>query len=495
MYPLFLSSVKSLDEHINDFVSFLTSWFYDLMFEEIPISDSLGVPWVLIVLFLAALFFTVYFRLINLRGIPRSISILRGKLDEVEEKGEKVEGQLSHFQALTAAISATVGLGNIAGVAIALSIGGYGATFWMIVLGFLGMATKLVECTLGVRYRQLTSDGVVLGGPMYYLSKGLGEVGFKNAGRLLAVLFALMCVGASFGGGNMFQSNQAFELTKHMLGGELGWWAGRGWLFGLIFASFVGLVIIGGIQKIAKVTERIVPLMVLVYLICVLCVLITNADNISIALTKMFSAAFSWESVGGGMLGAIIQGFRRAAFSNEAGVGSASIAHAAVKTKYPASEGFVALLEPFIDTVVVCTLTALTLMVSGVLDTEIIPDFAQGAVMTANALATVNSYFPYLLLLCVLLFAFSSMISWSYYGLQAWTYLFGKGRRRELLYKFVFCLCVMLGAAASLGAVIDFCDAMIFGMMVPNIIGLFLLRNKVRESLDEYDKVVEEKLR
>ena len=495
------SNSSNLDEKINQLFANATGWFPAAMFAKIPITESVGVPWVLVVLIVGAVYFSIYFKFINFSGFFTAINVVRGKYDSVDVhepqddilqtiKIEGTEGEVTHFQALTAALSATVGLGNIAGVAIALSIGGAGATFWMILIGLLGMATKFVECTLGVKYREISEDGTVYGGPMYYLKKGLGELGFKNAGKVLAVIFAIMCVGGSFGGGNMFQVNQAFKLFEYVAGGEQSFIYGKGWLFGLIMAFFVGIVIIGGIKKIAKVTDKIVPFMVGVYVLAVLTILAMNYTEIPNAFKAIINGAFSPIGVVGGIVGVLVQGFQRAAFSNEAGIGSSSIAHSAVKTKYAASEGLVALLEPFIDTVVVCTMTALVLIITGQITTGMSVSNEQGAVLTAKALESGISWFPYLLAAAVILFAFSSMISWSYYGYQAWSYLFGRDKRTGNIYKVIFCVFTVIGAAASLGAVINFSDALVFAMMVPNMIGLVLLAPKVKAELIRYKKII-----
>lgn len=489
----------TLDQQINENFDQATSWFVDAIMAQIPITDTVGIPWVLIVLILGASYFTIYFKWINIRGFWTSIQIVRGKYDDLETNQDDIpdtirieghEGEVSHFQALTAALSATVGLGNIAGVAIALSIGGPGATFWMILVGILGMSSKFVECTLGVSYREVDASGTIYGGPMYYLSKGLKAKGFTKLGKFLAVLFAIMCIGGSFGGGNMFQVNQAFKLFEHVTGAEQSFFYGKGWLFGIVMAFFVGLVIIGGIKKIAKVTDKIVPAMVVMYVAAVLIVIGLNYEAIPSAFASIWNGAFSPEGVTGGFIGVLIQGFKRAAFSNEAGIGSSAIAHSAVKTKYAASEGLVALLEPFIDTVVVCTMTALVLIITNQLVVGVQINDEQGVLLTASALASGISWFPYLLSFAVILFAFSSMISWSYYGYQAWSYLFGRSKRVEYIYKSLFCVFVIIGAAASLGAVVGFSDAMIFAMLVPNMIGLFILAPKVREELKRYREVV-----
>jgi AGCS family alanine or glycine:cation symporter len=500
---------KGLDQQIDEAFGNATGWFVDIVFYQIPFSDSVSIYWVLFPLILGALYFTFYFKFINFSGFFTSINIVRGKYDDLENRVDhKVEiakstftdeednpdtiriegheGEVTHFQALTAALSATVGLGNIAGVAIAVSIGGAGATFWMIVAGFLGMASKFVECTLGVKYRDIEADGTVFGGPMYYLTKGLKN---KTLGKILAALFAVFVIGGSFGGGNMFQVNQAFQLVENITTpvGGVSILHGKGWLFGLVMAILVGIVIIGGIKKIAKVTDKIVPFMVAIYVAASLFVIFSNYDMIGSAFLQIYNGAFSPEGIAGGAVGVLVQGFRRAAFSNEAGIGSASIAHSAVKTKYAASEGMVALLEPFIDTVVVCTMTALVLIITGNVTAENASlNDAQAILLTSGAFESAISWFPYVLTVAVVLFAFSSMISWSYYGFQGWAYLFGRSKRMEYVYKVIFCIFVVIGAAASLGSVIGFSDAMVFAMMVPNMIGLVLLAPKVKDELKRY---------
>ncbi|MFK8038512.1 MAG: alanine/glycine:cation symporter family protein [Crocinitomicaceae bacterium] len=503
--PFILSAQEAgLDQKIDEWFGWLTGWFVNVVFYQIPFSENIKIYWVLFPLIIGATYFTVYFKFINFSGFSTSLRIVRGKYDEIDHHesmegagdstpgGDAIEtiaveghdGEVSHFQALTAALSATVGLGNIAGVAIAVSIGGAGATFWMIVAGFLGMASKFVECTLGVKYRDIAEDGTVYGGPMYYLSKGLKSLGFDKGGKILAVIFAIFVIGGSFGGGNMFQVNQAFQLVENITGGEQSILHGKGWLFGLIMAILVGVVIIGGIKKIAKVTDKIVPFMVVIYVAASLYVIFSNYTMIGDAFVQIFDGAFSPQGVAGGIIGVLVQGFKRAAFSNEAGIGSASIAHSAVKTKYAASEGMVALLEPFIDTVVVCTMTALVLIITGnVTSANAGLNDAQAILLTSSAFGSVISWFPYVLTVAVVLFAFSSMISWSYYGFQGWTYLFGRTKKMEYVYKVIFCVFVIIGAAASLGSVIGFSDAMVFAMMVPNMVGLFLLAPKVKDEL------------
>lgn len=507
-----------VDQLIDKKFGEYTGWFVNAIFYTIPISEGVSIPWVLIVLIGGAVYFTIYFKLINITGFKTAINIVRGKYDKIDSQGElefdsaksvhtsdgdlvdtiRVEhdeehsGEVSHFQALTAALSATVGLGNIAGVAVAISLGGPGATFWMIIAGLIGMASKFTECTLGVRYREIDSQGRVYGGPMYYLKNGLREKGMTTIGKVLAVLFAIMCIGGSFGGGNMFQSNQAFAMVESYTGGANSPLHGYGWLFGLVMAILVGVVIIGGIKKIAKVTDKIVPFMVGIYVLAALTILGLKIDQIPTAFGEIFSGAFTGAGITGGIVGVLIQGFRRAAFSNEAGIGSASIAHSAVKTQYAASEGLVALLEPFIDTVIVCTMTALVLVVSNTDGSLMVygQEVQQGVEVTSRAFEASISWFPFILMIAVVLFAFSTMISWSYYGYQAWTFLFGRSKGVEYSYKALFCLFIIVGAASQLGSVINFSDAMIFAMLVPNMVGLFLLAPKAKEELQRFMRVI-----
>jgi len=448
-----------------------------------PVLDESGavkknkIPLVVIWLVLGAVFFTVKMGFINVKGVRHAIDLVRGVYDNPDDDGE-----VSHFQALATALSATVGLGNIAGVAVAVTIGGPGATFWMIVAGLLGMSSKFVECTLGVKYRQINNEGRVSGGPMYYLSQGLAKRGpfYANLGKVLAVVFAILCIGGSFGGGNMFQANQAFAQLES----EFTFLEGQGFYFGLVLAVLVGIVIIGGIRSIAKVTDKIVPIMVATYLGTSLVIIFMNIGNLGEAVSAIIDGAFNADSLKGGVLGVMIVGFQRSAFSNEAGVGSASIAHAASKTNEPVSEGIVALLEPFIDTVVVCTITALVLIFTGFADGG--PDHLAGSELTAAAFSSVFPWFRYVLILAIFLFAFSTMISWSYYGLKSWNYLFGQSKQSTVSYKVVFLLFIIIGSSTSLGAVLDFSDMMILGMAFPNILGLYFLVGEVKSDLTSY---------
>ena len=432
------------------------------------------IPIVVVWLVLGAIFFTIRMKFINIRGFKHAISLVKGDYDDPNDKGE-----VSHFQALTTALSATVGLGNIAGVAIAIAVGGPGATFWMIVAGLLGMSSKFVECTLGVKYRKVDENGEVSGGPMYYLRDGLAKYNAGGLGKVLAVLFAILCIGGSFGGGNMFQANQAYEI----LGAQFPMMADNGPLFGVILAILVGAVIIGGIKSIANVTDKIVPFMAVLYVGAALVVIFANFGQICSVFVLIFDGAFNSDAALGGVIGVLIQGFRRAAFSNEAGVGSASIAHAAAKTNEPISEGIVSLLEPLIDTVVICTMTALVIIITGHhADTGGLG----GVQLTSSAFGSVISWFPYLLVVAIFLFAFSTMVSWSYYGLKSWEYLFGKSKLSEYSYKIIFLIFIVIGSSVSLGAVLDFSDMMILAMAFPNILGLLFLSKEVKSDLDSY---------
>lgn len=526
---------KGLDEKINEAFKPVSDFFSNLVFFEV-----MGNPFVIYLLVGSALFFTVYFGFINIRRFSLAIGVVRGKYDEIDHheadekaavnisdgdvvdtiKDESKDGEVSHFQALATAVSGTVGNGNIAGVALAIALGGPGATFWMIVCGLIGMSTKFVECTLGVKYRDIGEDGTVYGGPMYYLTKGLKERGFKRLGKIAAVIFAICCIGGSFGGGNAAQSNQATVVLKQLMGLDS---TNAGAIIGLIMAVLVGLIIIGGIKRIASVTERVVPFMAVLYIIACVYILSINASFIDDAISLIVSEAFNPKAIGvGGVIGVLMVGFKRAAFSNEAGAGSASIAHAAVKTKYPASEGLVALLEPFIDTVVICTMTALVIItfnsnnkfaygdlskydeavvqadgsysvtIDGVnyndISGKVLIDgqLYEGAGITAKSFEQYIPYSDLFLTIAVFLFAISTMISWSYYGIQSWKFLFGRGRVADLTYKLLFLMFIIIGSAATMDSIWAFSDAMIFAMVFPNMIGLYFLFPVVKKELNRF---------
>lgn len=593
LIPAFsFAAEKGFDQKIDD----AFKPFSDLV-SSIVFFPVFGAPFVLILLVVSALFFTIYFGFPNFRYFGKAINVVRGKYDHVDHSSagdsnlaidgdikdtiadESKDGEVTHFQALATAVSGTVGNGNIAGVALAIALGGPGATFWMIVCGLLGMSTKFVECTLGVQYRDVDKDGTVYGGPMYYLSKGLKEKGFATLGKITAVLFAIFCIGGSFGGGNAAQSNQATIVLKDLMGYES---TSAGAIIGIVLALVIGVIIIGGIKRIASVTEKVVPFMAVMYLAACLYIILSNYTLIDNAFSLIFTEAFNPKAIGvGGVIGVLLVGFKRAAFSNEAGAGSASIAHSAVKTKYSASEGLVALLEPFIDTVVICTMTALVIIIFNfgggdsqqafkygkvevqeefqavkinkknyvVVDNQIIIDkdtiqgkkgkfsilkagmekdsvytsktygvinglnfekvgdeyliggemhkdfdgkvmikgkLYEGAGITSQAFARYIPYSKIFLTIAVVLFAVSTMISWSYYGLQSWKFLFGRGRGADMTYKLLFLIFVVIGASASMSSIWGFSDAMIFAMIFPNMVGLFFLFPVVKKELSRY---------
>ena len=450
--------------------------FFDVAFWDDSGGDAIQVPLVVLWLIVGATWFTLYLRFINLRGFRHSIDCVRGRYTSPSERGE-----ISHFQALSAALSGTVGLGNIAGVAVAIGTGGPGAVLWMVIAGFLGMSSKFAECTLGQKYKIVRSDGHVSGGAMHYLRDGLAEIGLGRFGRALSILFALMCIGGSFGGGNMFQSNQSYaQLASDDVLPVLANTEGSV-LFGLLLSVLVGLVIVGGIKRIGEVAATLVPLMCGVYLFCGMAILLLHAGQIPAALGTIVGQAFSWEAGAGGFVGVLIQGFRRAAFSNEAGTGSSAIVHSAARTDEPVREGMVALLEPFVDTIVVCTMTGLVVVVTGAWKD---PSAGSGIAMTSWAFRSVFPWFPVVLSVTAVLFAYSTMISWSYYGEQCWAHLFGV--RSILAYKLLFLVFTWLGAVFEATAVIDFGDMMILGMAFPNITGLLLLSGRLRAELASY---------
>ncbi len=534
-----------LDKRIDKAFAPVANYWEGLVLTPLPLTK---VPAVLILLIFGAAYFTLYFLFPNIRYFSLALRTVSGKYDHLERHvdrkaevnivagdikrtadDESKLGEVSHFQALATAVSGTVGLGNIAGVAVAIGMGGPGATFWMIVCGLLGMSTKFVECTLGVAYRDVDASGVVHGGPMYYLWKGFAERGLETLGKVFAVVFAILCVGASFGGGNAFQSNSATKQIVGMLHLQSG---SAGFIVGVILAIITGIVIIGGIKSIARVTEKIVPFMAILYVLACLVVILMNIQHIGTAFYLIVTEAFTPRAGLGGMVGIILVGFQRAAFSNEAGAGSAAIAHSAVRTKYPASEGLVALLEPFIDTVVICTMTALVIVFFNLTNAdiqgqalklddetkraEVMATFEadtvnegqvlvlglkdenglvllkngkgglSGVGLTSAAFGHAVSWFPYVLTVAIVLFAFSTMISWSYYGLQSWKFLFGRSRAADLSYKFVFLLFIVIGASVEMESVIKFSDAMILALVFPNMLGLFLLAPRVGREVQKY---------
>ncbi len=465
-----------IDATINAVTAPIAALVGKIVFFKIPVFGA-QLPLVVLWLVIGAVFFTIYMGFINIRGFKHAIELVRGDYADPNSHGE-----VSHFQALATAVSGTVGIGNIGGVAVAVTVGGAGATFWLIVAGLLGMSTKFVECTLGVKYRHEFDDGHVSGGPMYYLRKGFSDRGMEGFGKFMGTFYAVGIFIGALGIGNMFQSNQAYVQLNNVSGGALD---GLGWLVGLIMAAVVFMVIIGGIKSIARVTEKIVPFMAVFYCFFAIVVILMNITSIPQAIANIFSGAFTGEGVAGGALGAMIIGFQRAVFSNEAGIGSASIAHSAVKTNEPVTEGFVSLLEPFIDTIVICTITALVIGTAYVADPNFAGD-AQGVAMTSAAFERKFSWFPIPLAFAAVLFAFSTMISWSYYGLKGWSYLFGESNKSQINYKIIFCAFVALGCVVQLGPILDISDALVFLICVPNILGLYFLAPVVKRELDSY---------
>lgn len=477
------SALASIDQAINEAVAPATALISSIIFYSVTLGGA-KVPLVVVWLLVAAVFFTVYFRFLNFSGFKHAIDIVRGL-----NHNPKAPGEVTHFQALTTAVSGTVGIGNIGGVAVAISMGGPGATFWLIVAGLLGMSTKFIECTLGTIYRKHNPDGSVSGGPMYYLEQGFLEKGLPNLGKFLGQFYALGIVIGCLGIGNMFQANQAYLQFVTVTGGDSSFFAGKGWLVGLVMAIIVGLVIIGGIKSIARVTSKLVPFMAVFYSLSALVIILMNAEALPFAFNAIIEGAFSPEGVAGGMLGVIVIGVQRAVFSNEAGIGSAPIAHSAVQTKEPITQGYVSMLEPFIDTVVICTLTALVIVTTFYYD----PSFnagLDGIGMTSAAFERNIGWSPLLIAFAGMLFAFSTMIAWAYYGLKGFTYLMGEHAWASNLFKLVFCFFIVVGCSIPLTAVLDFSDALVFLICVPNIIGLYVLAPVAKQALQAYNQKV-----
>ena len=470
-----------IDDAINAFFEPISAALSSFVFYEVPLAGS-RLPLIVAWLIAGAVFFTVYFRFISLRGFRHAVRIVAGK----EDKTPQAPGEISHFQALATAVSGTVGVGNITHVAVAISIGGPGATFWLIVAGFLGMASKFTECTLGVLYRQSNADGSVSGGPMFYLDKGLAERNLPTLGKVMAWFYAICIVFGCLGIGCMLQANQAYVQFVNVSGGESSFVAERGWLFGFVLAVVTALVIIGGIKSIARVTEKLVPFMALLYVGSALIIISVNVAELPAALTAIVTQAFTAEGVSGGVVAVLILAFRRAAFSNEAGIGSSAIAHSAVKTSEPVTQGFVAMLEPFIDTVVICTITGLVIILT-VYDPAMLADGQMSGVeLTSSAFESVFPWFPYVLAVVVMLFAYSTMISWSYYGLEGFIYIFGAKHWVKLSFNTIFCLFIVVGCTTQLISVLNFADAMVFLMALANVLGLYLLAPVVKRELDRY---------
>lgn len=480
-----VSVFDNLDSRIEAALRPGVNAFSKFIFTGVQLTPDTHVPIVIVLLVLAAVFLTFYFKFINLWGMKIAIAILRGKAN-LPEGGH---GEVSHFQALTTALSGTVGVGNIGAVAIAVALGGPGAVFWLVIAGFFGMTTKFVECSLGVKYRRTNSDGSVSGGAMYYLERGLAEERMGRIGWLLARIYAVGIVVGSFGLGNMLQSNQAYRQVAGVFSnvGIIQY----GWLFGIFFAALVGIVVIGGIQRIAQVTEKLVPLMATIYLSGALMVIFMNRHVLGDAVLLILEQAFRADGVKGGMIACLFWGFRRALISNEAGIGSSAIAHAAVKSDDPYSEGYVALLEPFIDTVIICSITSMVLVTSQLAYPDIFIGLDPGVAMTSAAFSAKFAWAGYPLALIVMAFAYSTAVSWCYYGLKGWTYLVGEGERRSMIYKMVFCVFLVIGSSLPISAIIDFSDAAVFLICIPNLVGLYFLSGRVRsEAFSAYERLV-----
>ncbi|HEY5680345.1 MAG TPA: alanine/glycine:cation symporter family protein [Pseudomonadales bacterium] len=470
----------NIDQAIDQAMRPLADAVSGFIFFSVPVLGT-QIPLIVVWLILGGLFFTVYLRFVNIRGFAHAIGLVSGRYHNDQHPGE-----ISQFQALTTAVSGTVGIGNIAGVAVAISMGGPGATLWLIIAGLLGMSTKFAECTLGLKFRRHHEDGSVSGGPMYYLERGLAERNWPRVGRGLGLFYAASMVIGCLGIGNMFQSNQAAAIFIDVSGGDASYFQDKAWLLGLIMAGAVGLVIIGGIRSIARTTSRLVPGMALLYVISALAIIAINAAELPAAFAAIWAGAFSPEGIAGGLIGVMIIGFRRAVFSNEAGLGSAAIAHSTAKTERPVSEGYVALLEPFIDTVVICTMTALVIITT-VYEPGLTSGNVSGIELTTRAFASTLSWSPIPLSIAAILFAFSTMIAWSYYGLKAFTYLVGHHRVADLGFKIFFLVFVVLGSSVQLGALVDLSDALVFVVAIPNLLGLYLLAPTVRAELRAYE--------
>ena len=456
--------ITAIDNIFGIFVGYIANVLFYKIF---------GIPFIVLVLLVGAITFSFYFRFINIRGFLHSIDIIKGKYDNPDDTG-----QISLFQALTSALSATIGLGNIAGVAVAVSLGGPGAVFWMMFIAIFSMTAKFVSATLAQLYRTVHDDGSVSGGPMYYLDQGLKEIGLGTFGKILGVLYAIFIIGGAFGGGNMFQANQSYELVGSLTGIP-------SWIYGIVLMGLVAAVIMGGIERIGKTTEKIVPTMVILYVSASLFIILMNLDKLPGVINSIFSQALNPEATYGGFMGVIVIGIKRAVFSNEGGVGSAAIAHSAAKTDEPVREGIVAMIGPFIDTIVICFMTASVILITADQNPLINAEGIKGAELTSAAFGSTISWFPYILAIVVFLFSYSTMISWYYYGEKGWKYL-SSANSSLIIYKAIFLSCVFIGSISSLSNVIDFSDMMILSCAVPNIIGAFFLLPKLKTHLDDY---------
>ncbi|MDD3149624.1 MAG: alanine/glycine:cation symporter family protein [Candidatus Gastranaerophilales bacterium] len=470
---------NGIDEKIDKIIAPISDCVSKIVFYPITINGA-SVPILIIWLIVGAIVFTVWTKFIGIWGFKHAIKVAKGDYADNDDN----DGEVSSFQALATALSGTVGLGNIAGVAVAISLGGPGAMFWMAVGAIFGMASKFVECTLGVKYRRFNEDGSVSGGPMHYLAHGLTRKKMRWLGQPLAVIFSILCIGGALGGGNMLQINQATQQLINITGGKESFFFANSWLFGLIIATIIAIIIIGGIKSIAKVTEKVVPFMCILYMIASIIVILCNISELPHAIELIIKGAFSPEAIEGGIAGVIIIGLRRSVQSNEAGTGSAPIAYAAVRTKEPVSQGFVSLLEPFIDTIILCSMTAFVIIITGMY-TQYNSDIS-GVELTSAAFKTVLPFFPYVLAVAIILFALSTILSWSYYGQKSWNYLFGEGKKRTRTYQLMFCSFIVIGSSMNLKSIIDFTDAMMLAMAVPNMLGMYILMPELKKDLAAY---------
>lgn len=478
----------SIDEQLNNAFKPIADAVSSVVFYAIPLYDGVEIQLILIWLFSVALFLTVYLGFINLRYLGHAFSLVFKK----EEEGSQEDGQISKFQALMTSLSGSVGLGNISGVAIAISLGGPGAMFWMIVMAFFGMSSKFSEVMLAVKYRvrpDPDDPSQISGGPMHYLKVCFEKRGMPKLGSFMAGFFALCCVFGAIGGGNMYQANQAYEQfelasTQIAAGGDVNIVARNAWMFGLILAGLVGVVILGGIKSIANVASKLVPVMGGVYVLAGLIVIGMHIGSLPSAVQTIVTSAFAPEAQYGGLIGALIQGMRRAFFSNESGLGSSAIVHSTAQTNSPVSQGFVAMIGPFIDTVLICSVTALVIVITG--EYLNYGDGIQGIALTSSAFESVLPGFQYILTLTVFLFAFSTIITWSYYGSKSIAFFFGEKSGVETIFKVFFCFCVVVGATANLENMISFTDAAIFSLAIPNIVALYMFAPEIKRDVQEY---------
>ena len=481
----------SIDQSINEAFKPISEAVASVIFYAEPISGY-DIKLILVWLVAASLFLTIYLGFVNIRYFGHAINVLRGKYDK---NGE--DGQINRFQALSTSLSGTVGLGNIAGVAVAVSAGGPGAVFWMAMMGLFGMSAKFAEAALGVKYR-VHSDPknpeVISGGPMYYIKVAFERCNMSMLGKILAALFAICCIGGAIGAGNMFQANQAVEQLANVTGGEASYFADNGWVVGVVLSLLVGAVIIGGLKSIAAVASKVVPFMGGLYLLAGIVVILMNIHNLIPSLAIIGQMALTPEAGFGAILGALLMGVQRAAFSNEAGIGSAAIVHATAQTDQPVSQGFVGMLGPFIDTIVICMVTALVIVITGAYEgAGALNDNVEAVNLTSRAFAVSLPWFPNVLTLVVFLFAYSTMIAWFYYGLKALNFLVGDNVLIEVIYKLMFCACIIVGASASLKSILDFADAILFAMAIPNVIALYMLAPELKKDLKEYLEKIETK--